>query len=266
MSTFQARLREALDAHRSMRESLGSTYRRLEALLEEATDPAQRGLINALIWECAALSEARAPYFSQCGQDAFLDAHVFKGKRDGVFVEVGAYDGVTGSNTLFLELMRGWTGLLIEPVAAQFDKARAFRGCRCSDALIGPLAEQAGFLQIDAGPLQMSGLTASYDADRRAWVDAQTESECRLEQRATRPLAEVLAEHGLDAIDYISLDIEGAERAVLETFPFDRHAVTCWGIEAARDREAIEALMTAQGYQRMETLGEDDIYVCADTL
>jgi len=36
--------------------------------------------------------------------------------RRGVFVEVGANDGVAQSNTYFLGRRRGWTGILIEPV------------------------------------------------------------------------------------------------------------------------------------------------------
>jgi hypothetical protein len=34
-------------------------------------------------------------------------------KRGGVFVEAGAYDGETFSNTLYLEKRLGWTGLLV---------------------------------------------------------------------------------------------------------------------------------------------------------
>ncbi|ESO03313.1 hypothetical protein HELRODRAFT_173599 [Helobdella robusta] len=36
-------------------------------------------------------------------------------KRNGFFVEAGGFDGETASNTLFLEVERNWTGLLIEP-------------------------------------------------------------------------------------------------------------------------------------------------------
>ena len=38
----------------------------------------------------------------------------FKGKRNGVFVEIGALNGFTFSNTLQLNCCLGWTGLLIE--------------------------------------------------------------------------------------------------------------------------------------------------------
>ena len=52
---------------------------------------------------------------SQIGQDRILDEQIFKGKQNGVFIEVGAFNGVSGSNTYFFEKERGWKGMLIEP-------------------------------------------------------------------------------------------------------------------------------------------------------
>lgn len=53
-------------------------------------------------------------YFSQDRQDQYVDQYFGK-TNNGIFLEVGAADGVTLSNTLFLERERNWTGLLIEP-------------------------------------------------------------------------------------------------------------------------------------------------------
>jgi len=47
------------------------------------------------------------------GQSAFVDK-LLSGRRDGFFVECGAADGESFSNSLFFELERNWTGLLIE--------------------------------------------------------------------------------------------------------------------------------------------------------
>jgi hypothetical protein len=50
-------------------------------------------------------------FFSSSGQDRFLLDHFFKGKRDGVFVEIGATEN--DSATLFFERFMGWRGLRI---------------------------------------------------------------------------------------------------------------------------------------------------------
>src|SRR3990172_179972 len=44
----------------------------------------------------------------------------------GYFIEVGAYDGITLSNTYFLEQM-GWSGLLVEPIASLCQRAAQAR-------------------------------------------------------------------------------------------------------------------------------------------
>ena len=60
--------------------------------------------------------------------------------RDGTFVEAGAHDGYTQSNTYYLERERGWSGLLVEAIPELERKARRRRprsevlGC----ALVGP--------------------------------------------------------------------------------------------------------------------------------
>ncbi|XP_078326327.1 uncharacterized protein LOC144622908 isoform X2 [Crassostrea virginica] len=52
--------------------------------------------------------------YSTHGQSVIID-DTLKKKEGGYYVECGACDGEFQSNTLYLELKRKWTGLLIEP-------------------------------------------------------------------------------------------------------------------------------------------------------
>jgi len=54
-------------------------------------------------------------YYSQIGQDEYYINNISKGKRNGVYLDIGANDGKHGSNTATLEYEYGWTGLCIEP-------------------------------------------------------------------------------------------------------------------------------------------------------
>ena len=49
----------------------------------------------------------------------------FKGAKGNFFIEAGANDGETISNTVFFELKRNWTGILIEPNPEAFQKLLA---------------------------------------------------------------------------------------------------------------------------------------------
>jgi hypothetical protein len=62
---------------------------------------------------------------AQFGEDRVL-WNIFRGRCNGFFVEVGAYDGVHLSNTYFLEQL-GWRGLLIEPILELCRRATAAR-------------------------------------------------------------------------------------------------------------------------------------------
>ncbi len=63
-------------------------------------------------------------YHSELAQDKFLETKFFKSKRNGVFIELGATDGVHNSNTLYYERELGWTGLLIEPIPWCFEEGK----------------------------------------------------------------------------------------------------------------------------------------------
>ena len=64
--------------------------------------------------------------FSQWQQDLFA-LQTSGEKRGGFFVEFGAADGLTHSNTYMLETKYGWSGLLIEPLASEQRHAKQLR-------------------------------------------------------------------------------------------------------------------------------------------
>ena len=53
--------------------------------------------------------------YSQYGQDIILNDRIFKNKKNGYFIDIGAYDGVCFSNTLLYEEKFDWNGICIEP-------------------------------------------------------------------------------------------------------------------------------------------------------
>ena len=66
------------------------------------------------LWQVEKQLGLHSRYFSQAGQDRYLNKRLFRDKRNGTFVEIGGYDGWTGSNYVFFEKVLGWTGLVVE--------------------------------------------------------------------------------------------------------------------------------------------------------
>ena len=113
---------------------------------------------------------------SQLSQDKIVDEYL-GGKRSGVFVDVGAYDGVTFSNTLMLERDRDWTGVCIEPLPDICAELRKNRRCVCVEACIGNREEEAvEFLAVEseaAWTRMLSGVLSEYDPRHLARVDVE---------------------------------------------------------------------------------------------
>jgi FkbM family methyltransferase len=59
---------------------------------------------------------------SQDHQDEYLETNIFKGYKNGFYVDVGAHDGVSINNTLYFEKNNNWTGINIEPIKTVFDR------------------------------------------------------------------------------------------------------------------------------------------------
>jgi FkbM family methyltransferase len=199
-------------------------------------------------------------YHSQAGQDAVLDLF-FQKKPAGTFVDIGGYDSVTGSNTIFFEKWRGWTGALIEPVEAQITKAKAIRSCPCLGYAVSDSDGEAAFIAVAAGFTQMSGLSDSYDPAMLERVRADPRHAEDVINVPTRTISAILTEIGIPDPDFISLDIEGGELTALQGFPFDQHRVGAWAIENNTGESDIAQLMRGHGYDLIEFCGPDEIYV-----
>ena len=106
-------------------------------------------------------------YFSQHGQDLFVDNFLFRGRRNGYFVDVGAYDGVTYSNTCFLERELGWQGVCFEANPRAYAKLAAARRCSTVNAGVGATPRSLKFLSLPETGEMGSGFLDFYPSEYR---------------------------------------------------------------------------------------------------
>lgn len=218
-----------------------------------------RGPLVRQLHEVRQMLSPNYSFMSQAGQDAVVD-QVMKFKRGGTFVDVGGYDGLTGSNTYFLETQRGWTGALVEPVPAQMAKAKAVRTCECLEVAVAASEGEADFIEITEGYTQMSGLAETYDANLLGKVREDTRHKENTVRVKTMTLSGILRETGIVNPDFLSLDIEGGEIAALQAFPFADHDIKIWSIENNTGTPEIKKIMDENGYDLIEFCGPDEMY------
>ena len=202
-------------------------------------------------------------FYSQVGQDRFLLENFFRGKRGGVFLDIGAYDGETLSNTLFFEESMGWTGLCVEPLPSAFAKLQARRKAICENTSLADFEGEAEFVEADDvhGPNErmFSGLLATFDARQVQRIEAMKQNQSRRVVKVTK-LSTLLDKHRLYDIDYCSIDTEGAELAILSDFDPARVRIGVLTIENNWDDERVPKLMTAKGYEFIAKLEQDYIF------
>ncbi len=224
----------------------------------------KRAPLNRKLHELRQMITPAYAFMSQAGQDAIVDRY-FNQMQGGTFIDIGGYDGVTGSNTVFFEKWRGWTGILVEPVPACLERAKAARSCPCVELAVAGQEGTSPFLTVTEGFTQMSGLSESYDPGVLEKVRANPRHKETTIEVATKPLSAIL--HAADILhpDFISLDIEGGELAALQAFPFAEHRVGIWAIENNTGDRAIHDLMRGHNYDLVDFCGQDEIYALRKT-
>lgn len=189
------------------------------------------------------------PYHSQYRQDQTIDRLL--SKSDGLFVEIGAYDGRTYSNTYYFETERNWSGICIEPVPELFQKVQKNRSCITVQGCISDTEGYKAFCRCHGRTEMLSGLVDFYDEQHRQRIETEiAEHGGSWEEFDVKcyTLGELLDKHDMSTVDYCSIDTEGGELEILGTIDFDRYNIRALSIEDNYEDQRIIRFMTGKGY------------------
>ena len=180
----------------------------------------------------------------------------------GFFVEAGANDGFTQSNTYWLERFRGWKGLLVEPMQELYDLCVVERPrsvVRRAALVPADFGERTVTMRF--GDLMSSVVGETMDEDRTAAGVVQGWRDPYEADVPAATLSELLDEANAPEVDLLSLDVEGFEPEVLAGLDLDRHAPK-WILVEVHDFESgrppIEAII-GERYQLHGPLSPVDL-------
>lgn len=206
------------------------------------------------------------PYYSQSEQDKYLDTEVFQGFRRGVFVEIGAWDGVDLSNTAFFERERNWTGLVVEPLPDRYATLVTQRTCKTANVAVSDVEGEAEFLALSGPTSMLSGIVSNYDPRHVERINREVEelnATKTILRVPTRRLDSLFREHKLPRIHYLSVDVEGSELRVLQSIDFNDVYIDVIGFEnnyPDKTREII-AYLKQHGYTELQSGNEDFLMI-----
>ncbi len=204
---------------------------------------------------------SKDPSYSQFREDKILD-RIFLDKT-GTCVEVGANDGITGSTTYYFE-KKGWKCVLVEPIPELCEKIRQFRSAFVFEcAASSETGENVFYVPGSAKSRSTFSLTTPLQQEIEG--EKTNVREIRVRKRT---LDGILDEVGISEIDFITIDVEGHEMAVLRGFSIERHRPRIIIVEDNSDQtdERIGMYLEEKGYKAFFRTGVNDWYASKDDM
>ena len=231
------------------------------------------------------LQGAYSYWNSQAGQDSVV-ASLLRCKRNGFFIDLATNDPVRASNSFRLERDFGWTGLCIEANPKYHERIRKKRSCALvPHAIAGhegnvsfevPTPSFHGVHGFDSGGFSRLRVRTRAPPANGAYAAAAAgeshydtlSGRMQTIQVRAMPLRKVLHQHGAPKrIDYMSLDIEGAEELAMSTFPWTRHTISILTVEVREQQTGLKQALLRHGYVLHGQLGHlDHVWVHSSLL
>ena len=207
------------------------------------------------------------PSVSQVGQDEWVIDY-FQEKKNGVFVEIGANDGITFSNSYVLEKYYNWTGIVIEAIPDMHTSLQRHRNCTilsvCASNFTGfttfeMLTDMPAYFEENGFNINlMSGVSATW---RWQYAPDSIQQYHKTINVMCINIQDIFDHFRLAMIDYFSVDCEGCELSVISAIKWDRMTIRVLHVEMGDESDQqILDIMASIGY-RQASIGHDWLFV-----
>jgi FkbM family methyltransferase len=196
-------------------------------------------------------------FYSQLGEDLFIFKNfINKIVKDGIFIELGALDGIKYSNSKFFEDELGFTGILIEPTK-NYQKLIINRpNCKNYNYAISNIEGENIFIGDDA--------TAGIIDNIPEFMLNRYHKKSLTYQVEGIPISKIINQSNISYIDIYFIDVEGAELMVLDTtdwsIPIYLIIIELHNIDIEKDNKCRE-LLVKNGFKFYASLCSNEIWV-----
>lgn len=214
-------------------------------------------------------------YYSQCEEDKFLNKMFFKNKKNGVYIELGALDGVLYSNTKFFEDFLNWKGILIEPHPEKFNLLKKNRPNNfLFNDVVSCIDTEVEFRYFNDWHAAVSGIENTlplqtindYFESNDVFIKSLPQNKLFLKPKT---LTEIVKSTGITHIDFLSLDVEGHEYEVLQSWdfsiPIELILIEMLGLQSEKD-ELCRKKLIEHGYSFLQKFNHNEIFVIDKSL
>ena len=205
---------------------------------------------NSLLLDLHIMSNTYGLDFKgQYGQDiiAYL---CLKNKKNGFYIDIGAYDGIRLSNTYIFEKL-GWKGFCVEASPKNFEALQKNRKCDLYNCAVSSKnVGKAKFLTSTVGVLDV--LDTHNTEGHKKRIEKESDKNMEYVEVDTMTFEELMSNYkDINHIDFMSLDIEGGELDVLKSIDFDKYSFGLITVEYNDNYDEILELMNSKGYKKL---------------
>jgi FkbM family methyltransferase len=185
---------------------------------------------------------------------------IFNNKSDGYFVDIGAYDGLSISNTKFLEEI-GWDGICIEPHPKVYERLIKNRTCECVNCALWYEDTEVNFLSLTGYTEMLSGIKESYDDRHYNRILGELSSyggDKELIKIDAKKFETVIKNK---KIDFLSIDTEGSELEILSRVDFSSYDIKVICIENNFHEKKFIDFFNERGYELLCNVNIDYFFI-----
>lgn len=193
-------------------------------------------------------------FYSQYRQDKFLYNNIFNKKRNGVFIDIGAHDGITFSNSYFFEKELNWKGICIEPIYEVFEELNKNRKCILENCAIYNVEGELDFVRIRGNGEMLSGFNREKIAKECCCDDTY-----EIIKVPTFNLNTILKKYNIKYADLCSIDTEGTEVEVIKSIDFSNVYIDVFCIESNNRIDEIDLVLNKY-YKQIHNICGDVFY------
>jgi FkbM family methyltransferase len=198
---------------------------------------------------------------SQYGQDKFVFEEFFKGQKTGFFLDIGAHDGVTYSNSAYFESV-GWDGVAVEPNPSVYSQLNRNRNCQKFNGCIASESGNVNFRQISGYSEMLSGVVETYDNRHISRINNEILDKGGSYTDISVPclnFRDLVSQYKIERINFLSIDVEGGELEILHNIDFGLVVIDVIAVENNYGNAQIPKIMKVNGFEPIVRIG-DEIY------
>lgn len=189
---------------------------------------------------------------------------LFNFKKNGYFLDIGSSHPIKFSNTYPLEKYYDWNGLCVDPI----DHKELYlkeRKCEFEHAAIYKNTGVVSF-SVRNGADDFNMLSSLHDNE----VHPVNKSKSQICEVQAITFQDLFKKHNVPkVIDYMSMDVEGAEFLLINSFPFDDYKILALTFEAMADQnqeqkeksEKTTKVLKENGYVFVRGIGHDFLFI-----